>query len=126
MRKIINNGKIIFIETIQKFIVLILFMLITHLFGRACRDPSICMFFVFPIRMWRLRAHSYTGLGRRCAHLSCETVEVEFEQCAGDLTADEVKKLVTVIHCPRQYKIRLWFSNRQQDSKTGNYSQIVS
>ena len=35
------------------------------------------------------------------------------------------KKLVTVIHCPRQYKIRLWFPNRQQDFKTDTYSQIV-
>lgn len=39
---------------------------------------------------------------------------------------DEVKKLVTVMQNPRQYRIPDWFLNRQKDIKDGRYSQALS
>lgn len=41
-------------------------------------------------------------------------------------TEDEVKKVVTIMQNPRQYKIPDWFLNRQKDSKEGKYSQVLS
>jgi len=66
------------------------------------------------------------GLGRRFANLICKKAEVDVNKRAGDLTADEIEKLVAIIQSPRQFKIPLWFLNRQKDFKTGKYSQIVS
>lgn len=39
---------------------------------------------------------------------------------------DEVKRLVTVIQNPEQFKIPRWFLNRQKDCKDGKWSQAVS
>ena len=38
----------------------------------------------------------------------------------------QVKKLVTIIQNPRQYRIPDWFLNRQKDVKDGKWSQCVS
>ncbi len=43
---------------------------------------------------------------------------------AGELTPDEIEKLVAIIQDPRQYKVPDWFLNRQRDWKTGKSSQV--
>ncbi len=45
---------------------------------------------------------------------------------AGELTPEEIDKLVTVITHPRQFKIPNWMLNRQKDVKDGKYSQVFS
>ena len=45
---------------------------------------------------------------------------------AGEMTADEIEKLVAIIQNPRQFKIPDWFLNRQKDWKTGKTTQISS
>merc|ERR1712078_545185 len=64
------------------------------------------------------------GLGRRFTDLICKKAEIDVNKRAGELTADEIEKLVAVIQNPRQFKIPLWFLNRQKDFKTGKYSQV--
>ncbi|KAI2501317.1 ribosomal uS13-like protein [Fragilaria crotonensis] len=66
------------------------------------------------------------GLGRRFADLICKKAEVDVNKRAGELTADEIEKIVAIIQNPRQFKIPLWFLNRQKDWKTGKYSQIFA
>lgn len=44
---------------------------------------------------------------------------------AGELTDDEVERVVTIMQNPRQYKIPDWFLNRQKDHKDGKYSQVI-
>eukprot|EP00558_Chaetoceros_sp_UNC1202_P012262 CAMPEP_0197238604 /NCGR_PEP_ID=MMETSP1429-20130617/5106_1 /TAXON_ID=49237 /ORGANISM="Chaetoceros sp., Strain UNC1202" /LENGTH=165 /DNA_ID=CAMNT_0042697805 /DNA_START=120 /DNA_END=618 /DNA_ORIENTATION=- len=66
------------------------------------------------------------GLGRRFADLICKKAEVDVNKRAGELTADEIEKLVAIIQNPRQFKIPLWFLNRQKDFKTGKYSQVFA
>ena len=39
---------------------------------------------------------------------------------------DEIEKLVAIIQNPRQFKIPLWFLNRQKDFKTGKYTQVFA
>jgi Ribosomal protein S13 len=66
------------------------------------------------------------GLGRRFADLICKKAEIDVNKRAGELTADEIEKIVAIIQNPRQFKIPLWFLNRQKDFKTGKYSQVFA
>ena len=45
---------------------------------------------------------------------------------AGELTPEEVDKVVAVINNPLAYNIPQWFLNRQKDIHTGQYKQIVA
>ena len=66
------------------------------------------------------------GLGRRFTDLICKKAEIDVNKRAGELTADEIEKLVAIIQNPRQFKIPLWFLNRQKDFKTGKYTQVFA
>ncbi|CAM9417859.1 unnamed protein product [Phaeothamnion confervicola] len=66
------------------------------------------------------------GVGRRFSNLICKKAEVDVNKRAGELTADEIEKLVAIIQNPRQFQIPDWFLNRQKDWKTGKFSQIFS
>ena len=45
---------------------------------------------------------------------------------AGELSNDEIEKLIAVINPPVQFAIPEWFLNRQKDVETGKYRQVVS
>lgn len=45
---------------------------------------------------------------------------------AGDLTEDEVERVVTLIHNPQQDKIPDSFLNRQKGVKDRKYSQVLA
>ena len=45
---------------------------------------------------------------------------------AGELTAEEVERLVTIIQNPRQFKVPDWMLNRKKDPKDGKFTQVVS
>lgn len=44
--------------------------------------------------------------------------------CAGECSAEELERLMTIVANPRQYKIPDWFLNRQKDHKTGRFTQV--
>ncbi|KAI3469575.1 hypothetical protein Pfo_026238 [Paulownia fortunei] len=70
------------------------------------------------------------------AHIACaehkrgreaeDYVRAYFHQRAGELSAAEIDKLMTVAANPQQFKIPNYFLNRQKDYKDGKYSQVVS
>jgi small subunit ribosomal protein S18e len=45
---------------------------------------------------------------------------------AGEITAEELEQMMTIVANPRQYKIPDWFLNRQRDIKDGRFTQITS
>ena len=45
---------------------------------------------------------------------------------AGELTEEEIERVVTILQTPRPYKISDWFLNRQKDIRDGKYNQILS
>jgi small subunit ribosomal protein S18e len=45
---------------------------------------------------------------------------------AGELSAEEMDRLMAVVHNPRQFKVPDWFLNRKKDYKDGRFSQVVS
>uniref|UniRef100_A0A6G1SP53 Small ribosomal subunit protein uS13 n=2 Tax=Aceria tosichella TaxID=561515 RepID=A0A6G1SP53_9ACAR len=66
------------------------------------------------------------GCGRRFASLVCRKADVDPDKRAGELSDEEIDKLVTILTNPLQYKIPTWFLNRQRDFKDGKNSQVVA
>ncbi|KAJ8038930.1 40S ribosomal protein S18 [Holothuria leucospilota] len=66
------------------------------------------------------------GIGRRYSNICCRKADVDITKRAGELSDEEVEKLVTIMSNPRQYKIPDWFLNRQKDVKDGKYNQIIA
>jgi len=66
---------------------------------------------------------SIKGLGLRMSNVICKKAEVSMHKRAGELSTDEVEKIVAIIQNPKQFKIPSWFLNRQKDWKTGKHSQ---
>merc|ERR1711959_355347 len=69
---------------------------------------------------------SIKGVGRRFANIICKKAEVDLNKRAGELTPDEVERVVTIIQNPRQFKVPDWMLNRKKDYKTGKFSQVVA
>ncbi|XP_053212270.1 40S ribosomal protein S18 [Panonychus citri] len=69
---------------------------------------------------------SIKGVGRRFSNIVCKKADVDLNKRAGELSEEEVEKLVTIMSNPRQYKIPQWFLNRQRDIKDGKFSQVTS
>lgn len=45
---------------------------------------------------------------------------------AGELTTEEIDRIVTIMQDPLAYKIPKWFLNRQKDFTDGKYAHIIS
>merc|ERR1711921_24368 len=66
------------------------------------------------------------GVGRRYSNLVLKKADIDQFKRAGEMTEEEVEKIVTIMTNPRQYKIPDWFLNRQKDVKDGKYTQVMS
>jgi len=69
---------------------------------------------------------SIKGVGRRFAYVCLRKADVDATKRAGELTEEEVDRVISIVSNPRQYKIPDWFLNRQKDIKDGKYSQVTS
>ena len=65
------------------------------------------------------------GIGRRLSNLICKKADIDINKRAGELTNDEVDRIITIVQHPRQFKIPDWFLNRQKDVKDGKFSQVI-
>uniref|UniRef100_A0A060T5Q2 ARAD1B13596p n=1 Tax=Blastobotrys adeninivorans TaxID=409370 RepID=A0A060T5Q2_BLAAD len=65
------------------------------------------------------------GVGRRYANLVCKKADVDMNKRAGELTVEELERIVTIIQSPAQYKIPSWFLNRQRDFTDGKDSHLL-
>lgn len=66
------------------------------------------------------------GVGRRYSNVICKRADIDINKRAGELTNEELERLVNVMQNPRQYKIPDWFLNRQKDIRDGKYSHLLS
>jgi len=69
---------------------------------------------------------SIKGCGRRFSNIVCKKADVDMTKRAGELSEEEVERIVTIMNNPRQYKIPDWFLNRQKDIKDGKFSQVLA
>lgn len=65
------------------------------------------------------------GVGRRYANLVCKKADVDLSKRAGELTVEELERIVTIIQSPEQYKVPAWFLNRQRDIVDGKDSHLL-
>ncbi|KAL0225570.1 hypothetical protein P9112_012894 [Eukaryota sp. TZLM1-RC] len=66
------------------------------------------------------------GVGRRFATLACKQADIDVTKRAGELTNDEIDRIVAVIQHPQDHKIPVWFLNRKKDPVDGTNSQLYS
>eukprot|EP01128_Nolandella_sp_AFSM9_P004628 TRINITY_DN20_c0_g4_i1.p2 TRINITY_DN20_c0_g4~~TRINITY_DN20_c0_g4_i1.p2 ORF type:complete len:157 (+),score=46.60 TRINITY_DN20_c0_g4_i1:179-649(+) len=69
---------------------------------------------------------SIKGVGRRFSNLVCKRANVDITKRAGELSKEEIDKVLTVMQHPTQFKIPVWFLNRQKDFVTGGNKQIIA
>ncbi|KAF0912797.1 hypothetical protein E2562_019019 [Oryza meyeriana var. granulata] len=69
---------------------------------------------------------SIKGIGRRFSNIACKKADIDMNKRAGELSAEELERLMTVVANPRQFKVPDWFLNRKKDYKDGRFSQVVS
>ena len=63
------------------------------------------------------------GIGRRYAQIITKKADVYYLRRAGELSEEEMERIVTIATNPRQFKVPDYFLNRQKDPKTGKTSQ---
>ena len=66
------------------------------------------------------------GIGRRFANIICKKADIDINKRAGELSNEEIEKVVNIITNPRNFKIPDWFLNRQKDIRDGKFSQVYS
>lgn len=66
------------------------------------------------------------GVGRRYANLVCKKADVDLSKRAGELTQEELERVVTILQNPTQYKIPAWFLNRQKDIVDGKDYHVLA
>merc|ERR1712126_615509 len=66
------------------------------------------------------------GIGRRYANIVLKKADIDLSKRAGELSEEEVEKIITIMSNPRQYKIPDWFLNRQKDIEDGKTGQMMS
>eukprot|EP00386_Alphamonas_edax_P006657 GDKI01021487.1.p1 GENE.GDKI01021487.1~~GDKI01021487.1.p1 ORF type:complete len:169 (+),score=57.66 GDKI01021487.1:45-509(+) len=69
---------------------------------------------------------SIKGIGRRFANLICKKADIDLNKRAGQMTNDEINKVVAIVANPLQFKIPQWFLNRQKDFKDGKYVHLAA
>ncbi|CAO3613348.1 unnamed protein product [Mucor hiemalis] len=69
---------------------------------------------------------SVKGVGRRFSNIACKKADIDLNKRAGELSSEELERIVTILQNPAQYKIPAWFLNRQKDIVDGKSSQVIS
>merc|ERR1712142_691345 len=69
---------------------------------------------------------SIKGVGRRFSNICLKKADIDMTKRAGELSDEEVERLITIMQNPRQYKIPDYFLNRQKDIKDGKFSQVLA
>merc|ERR1712079_572356 len=69
---------------------------------------------------------SIRGMGKRFTDLVLKKAEIDRSKRAGQLTEAEMEQIQTVMTNPKNFKIPVWFLNRQRDWKDGKDGQMTS
>jgi len=69
---------------------------------------------------------SIKGVGRRYSNLVLKKADIDMKKRAGEITEEELERIIEIMQNPREYKIPDWFLNRKKDIKDGKFSQVLS
>merc|ERR1719370_2014909 len=76
--------------------------------------------------MYAMTSEFKGGLVGRFSNICLKKADIDMKKRAGELSDEEVERLVTIMQNPRQYKIPDYFLNRPKDIKDGKYAQILA
>mmetsp|Transcript_767 Transcript_767/g.93 ORF Transcript_767/g.93 Transcript_767/m.93 type:complete len:100 (-) Transcript_767:199-498(-) len=62
------------------------------------------------------------GVGRRISNLVLKRANIDLNRRAGELTEEEMEKVVTIVQNPSKYDIPQWLLNRKWDPVDGESS----
>ena len=65
-------------------------------------------------------------MGRRFARMVAVKANIDPKRRAGELTEEEMKKIIDIISKPLEYDLPQWVVNRKKDLKDGSYTQQVA
>lgn len=91
-----------------------------------CADLRPCLFRLLQFAEVMYALTNIPGVGRRIANLICKKAEVDMKMRAGELSADQIEKLVAILQDPKRFNIPEWLLNRRRDKFDGKSSQVVS
>lgn len=66
------------------------------------------------------------GIGRRMATLIAKKADIDLNKRAGELSPEEINKVVAIVGNPTQFKIPVWFLNRKKDVKDGKHKHVAA
>ena len=66
------------------------------------------------------------GIGRRFAKVVTIKAGLDPNRRAGELTEEEIEKIVDVVNKPLDYDLPKWILNRKKEVKDGTYTQQVA
>nr|AKV16234.1 40S ribosomal protein S18-like protein [Pectinaria gouldii] len=66
------------------------------------------------------------GIGRRYGTIAVKKADIDVNKRAGQLTDEEVERVLTIVQNPRQYKIADYLLNRNRDMKDGKITQALA
>ncbi len=66
------------------------------------------------------------GVGRRISNLICKKAEVDLTKRAGELSAEEIERVVGILQNPSAFHIPDWMVNRKKDRVDGKSYHVVS
>ncbi len=66
------------------------------------------------------------GVGRRYANLVCKKADINLNKRAGELTQEELERVVQIMQDPTKYKVPAWFLNRQKDLDDGKDYHVLA
>ncbi|KAF7458617.1 40S ribosomal protein S18 [Cryptosporidium felis] len=66
------------------------------------------------------------GIGRRISNIVCKKADINLSKRAGQLTQDEINRIVAIVANPLQFNVPSYMLNRQRDVKDGKYKHITS
>lgn len=66
------------------------------------------------------------GVGRRISNLICKKAEVDLTKRAGELSPEEIERVVGILQNPSAFHIPDWMVNRKKDRTDGKSYHCVS
>jgi ribosomal protein S13 len=66
------------------------------------------------------------GIGRRISNIVLKKAEVDLNKRAGEMTADEIERVVGILQNPQAFHIPEWMVNRRMDRGDGKTFHMVS
>ncbi|KAF8822859.1 ribosomal protein RPS18 [Cardiosporidium cionae] len=64
------------------------------------------------------------GIGRRMAAAICKKADIDINKRAGQLSREEIQKVVAIVEDPTRFKIPIWFLNRRKDTVDGKSKHL--